>query len=215
MDSDTLVRDLKSIARLSPRAPQRIGRRRPTVARALRHNDPVVIAHACWAAGMMGFARPGLLRAELPRLARLMRHADPAVRDKAIWALGRIGRADPAPAKRYLPRLLASAADPDPRVRLSMIWACENLATVRPEWFAAAVPLFIGLLDDPDRERVRIEAPEIFRVLGKRRPGLVTRALPALKRKLRDANRVVRIHARGALRAIARATDRAAATVTP
>jgi len=42
--------------------------------------------------------------------------------------------------------------------------------------------IFSELLDDPD-DRVRIEAPEIFRVLGKRKPEL---ALPYLEKLLRS-----------------------------
>jgi len=48
-----------------------------------------------------------------------------------------------------------------------VIWACENIATQHPEWFVDALPIFIGLLGDPDTCYVRREAPEIFRVIGK------------------------------------------------
>ena len=60
---------------------------------------------------------------------------------------------------------------------------------------------FAHLLGD-DAERVRMEAPEIFRVVGKRRRDLVEPYLPALRTLAEtDENRVVRIHAAGAVKA--------------
>ena len=51
-------------------------------------------------------------------------------------------------------------------------------------------------------ERVRMEAPEIFRVLGKRRPDFVKPYVEKLRLLAgTDENRVVRIHCLGALRA--------------
>jgi HEAT repeat protein len=64
------------------------------------------------------------------------------------------------------------------------------------------VPLFIRLLDDPDTQRVRREAPEILRVIGKRQPEIVECAIPKLVEKLSDEDKVLRIHAQGALDAI-------------
>ena len=61
--------------------------------------------------------------------------------------------------------------------------------------------LFVELLNDSD-DRVRMEAPEIFRVLGKRRPELVQPYLQELANlSENDPNRVVRIHAFGAIKA--------------
>ena len=57
-------------------------------------------------------------------------------------------------------------------VRLSLIWAAENIASSTPEFLACQMELFARFLDDPD-DKVRMEAPEIFRVLGKRIPELV------------------------------------------
>ena len=65
------------------------------------------------------------------------------------------------------------------------------------------LPLFAHLLNDPD-DRVRMEAPEIFRVLGKRRPLFVKPYLEQLRMIAEnDENRVVRIHCLGAIRAAA------------
>jgi HEAT repeat protein len=120
----------------------------------------------------------------------------------AIWAMGAIGRADPGSVAPYLSTILGGTRDAKGKVRLSAIWACENIATQRPEWFADYLPLFIGMLDDPDTKHVRGEVPELFRVIGKRRPDLVDCAVPELRRKLDDSDRVTRVHAAGALKAI-------------
>jgi len=63
------------------------------------------------------------------------------------------------------------------------------------------MPVFVELLHDVD-DRVRMEAPEIFRVIGKRRPEFVRPHVEQLKQiSETDKNRVVRIHCRGAVRA--------------
>ena len=61
------------------------------------------------------------------------------------------------------------------------------------------------LLDDED-DKVRMEAPEIFRVLGKRRPEFVRPFVDKLQEiSETDSNRVVRIHCMGAIKAIEKA----------
>ena len=56
------------------------------------------------------------------------------------------------------------------------------------------MPLFAELLHDSD-DKVRMEAPEMFRVLGKRRPEFVEPYLELLRHIAEtDSNRVVRIH---------------------
>ncbi len=63
------------------------------------------------------------------------------------------------------------------------------------------MPVFAALLHDAN-DRVRMEAPEMFRVLGKRRPELVRPYLEQLQRISETVqNRVVRIHCLGAIRA--------------
>ena len=61
--------------------------------------------------------------------------------------------------------------------------------------------IFEELLHDAD-DKVRMEAPEIFRVLGKRRPEFVRPFLEHLQQiSETDDNRVVRIHCLGAIKA--------------
>ena len=64
------------------------------------------------------------------------------------------------------------------------------------------MPIFGTLLHDAD-DKVRMEAPEMFRVLGKRRPEFVLPYAEELRRiSETDANRVVRIHCLGAIKAL-------------
>lgn len=55
------------------------------------------------------------------------------------------------------------------------------------------MPVFTELLKDAD-EKVRMEAPEIFRVLGKRRPGFVRPYLEHISKT--DEKRAERMHVR-------------------
>ena len=87
------------------------------------------------------------------------------------------------------------------KVRLSFIWASENIATNTPDIYENYMPVFEQLLYDAD-DKVRMEAPEIFRVLGKRRPEFVRPYVEQLKQiSETDDNRVVRIHCLGAMKA--------------
>jgi len=63
------------------------------------------------------------------------------------------------------------------------------------------MPVFENLLSDTD-DKVRMEAPEIFRVLGKRRPQFARPYVEKLQMiSETDSNRVVRIHSLGAIKA--------------
>ena len=64
------------------------------------------------------------------------------------------------------------------------------------------MPVYEKLLHDAD-DKVRMEAPEIFRVLGKRRPQFVEPYIGILKAiSESDKNRVVRIHCLGAIKTL-------------
>ena len=65
--------------------------------------------------------------------------------------------------------------------------------------------IFAKLLNDPD-DKVRMESPEIFRVVGKRQPELVKPYIELLTKISEiDTNRVVRIHSLGAIKAFQKA----------
>ena len=87
-------------------------------------------------------------------------------------------------------------------MRLSFIWASENIATTTPEVYEEHISVFAMLLDD-ENSRVRIEAPEIFRVIGKRRPEYVEQYIEKLRYLTEhDDEKVARIYAKGAIKVI-------------
>ena len=101
----------------------------------------------------------------------------------------------------YWTNLFSFASDEDPKVRLSFIWASENIATNTPDIYRNYMPVFESLLHDIN-DKVRMESPEIFRVLGKRRPEFVIPYIEQLQKMAEsDSNRVVRIHSIGAIKA--------------
>ena len=123
------------------------------------------------------------------------------MRERAINAFGRIGRGSYSVIEPYWTGLFRFASAEEPKVRLSFIWASENIAVNTPDIFEDLMPVFAKLLHDAD-DKVRMEAPEIFRVLGKRRLEFVRPYLERLQSIAEtDSNRVVRIHCLGAIKA--------------
>lgn len=137
----------------------------------------------------------------VPVIASFLDSLEPLLRERAVNALGRIGRADYSLIEPYWAGLFRFASDEEAKVRLSFIWASENIATNTPDIYRDHMPVFEKLLHDAD-DRVRMEAPEIFRVLGKRRPGFVRPYVEQLQQiSETDDNRVVRIHCLGVIKA--------------
>lgn len=171
------------------------------VAALLNGQSSKITGKALWLLGEMGLRYPQRLMPYLNGIAAYLSSEDSFLRERATNALGRIGRTDFALVEPYMERLLALAEDESPGVRLAFIWASENIATNTPEVFAEKLPRYTKLLHD-ENDRVRIEAPEILRVLGKRKPEYVKPYLDELKHLSEsDSNSVVRIHAKGAIRA--------------
>ena len=138
---------------------------------------------------------------EVPAIASFCDSPVPLLRERAVNALGRIGRGSFKVIEEYWAGLFRFASDDDAKVRLSFIWASENIATNTPDIYEDHMQVFEKLLHDPD-DRVRMEAPEIFRVLGKRRPEFITPYVELLQHiSETDGNRVVRIHCLGAVKA--------------
>ena len=169
---------------------------------SLLNSDSVKIqAKALWLLGEMGLAFPHSLRSGVSQVASFRNSAEPLLRERAVNALGRIGRSDFALVEPYWADLFRFARDNEAKVRLSFIWASENIASNTPGPYGPFVPVFAELLRDGD-DKVRMEAPEMFRVLGKRRPEFVAPYLDLLRAiSETDGNRVVRIHCLGAIRA--------------
>ena len=176
----------------------------PRVAALLGHESVKIRAKALWLLGEMGLEYPPLVEDAVPAIAAFCDSPVPLLRERAANALGRIGRGSFPAIEPYWAGLFRLASDEAARVRLSFIWASENIATNTPDVYEDHMSVFGALLRDPF-ERVHMEAPEIFRVLGRRRPAFVRPYLAQLQRMSQtDGNRVVRIHCLGAIRAAGR-----------
>ncbi len=173
----------------------------PFTASLLTHSSVKIRAKALWLLGEMGLAFPDPVSGAVPAIASFLGSPEPLLRERAVNALGRIGRGNFRLIEPYWEDLFRFADDEEAGVRLSFIWASENIAVNTPDPYADHMPVFSKLLYDRD-DRVRMEAPEIFRVLGKRRPEFVRPYTEQLCRiSETDSNRVVRIHCLGAIRA--------------
>ena len=173
----------------------------PYVASLLDHESVKIQAKALWLLGEMGLAYPRAVQDTIPTIALFLGSPEPLLRERAVNALGRIGRGDYTVIEPCWMELFRFASDEEPKVRLSFIWASENIATNTPDIYENYMPVFEKLLHDAD-DKVRMEAPEIFRVLGKRRAEFVRPYLEQLRQIAEtDRNRVVRIHCLGAIKA--------------
>ena len=175
----------------------------PRVASLLADESVKITAKALWLLGEMGLKQPASIGEHVPRIAAFLDSAEPLLRERAVIALGRIGRGDFRLVEPYWHGLFRFASDSAADVRLGFIWASENIAANTPDSYGEDMAVFEGLLRDTD-DRVRMEAPEMFRVIGKRRPRFVKPYLELLRRiSETDGNRVVRIHCAGAIKATA------------
>ncbi len=173
----------------------------PHVSSLLTHESVKIQAKALWLLGEMGLAYPLSVQAVVPAIAAFLDSSEPLLRERAVNALGRIGRGSFRVIEPYWTDLFRFAVDEAANVRLSFIWASENIATITPDIYENHMPVFEKLLHDTD-EKVRMEAPEIFRVLGKRRSEFVKPYMEQLRQTAEtDYNRVVRIHSLGAIKA--------------
>lgn len=173
----------------------------PYVASLLPSGSVKIRAKALWLLGEMGLKHPASIRGCVPAVASFLDRPESLLREHAVNALGRIGRGDFHLVEPYWTGLFRFAGDEEAKVRLSFIWASENIASNTPDPYRDRMPVFAELLHDRD-DRVRMEAPEMFRVLGKRRPEFVRPYIELLRTVSKtDGNRVVRIHCLGAIRA--------------
>ena len=173
----------------------------PYVSSLLTHDSVKIQAKALWLLGEMGLLYPQSVQDTVSDIASFLDSPEPLLRERAINALGRIGRGRVQVIEPYWTGLFRFASDEEPKVRLAFIWASENIAVNTPDIYENYVPVFAKLLYDAD-DKVRMEAPEIFRVLGKRRPEFVRPYLAQLQSIAEtDSNRVVRIHCLGAIKA--------------
>ncbi len=173
----------------------------PYVSSLLKHESVKIQAKALWLLAEMGLEYPESVEDSIPDIVSFCDSSEPLLRERALNALGRIGRAEYQLIEPYWKDMFRFAADEEPNVRLSFIWASENIATNTPDIYSEHMSVFERLLHDQN-DKVRMESPEIFRVLGKRRPELVLPYLDLLQKiSETDENRVVRIHSLGAIKA--------------
>lgn len=173
----------------------------PYVASLLEHDSVKIKAKALWLLGEMGLAYPDAIGDNVFAIASFCDSEEPLLRERALNALGRIGRGCFRTVEPYWEGLFRHADDMEASVRLAFIWASENIATNTPGPYRDRMSVYADLLHDSD-DRVRMEAPEMFRVLGKRRPELVEPYIDQLHTLAdTDPNRVVRIHCQGAINA--------------
>lgn len=168
-------------------------------------NSPKVMAKALWLLGEMGLKHTDEISDYVADIAGYLKSSDSKLRERSANALGRIGRGDVGLVADYIENLMELRFDVDENVRHAFIWACENIATNNPELFCDNLDIFFDMISDSS-DKVKIEAPEMFRVVGKTKPECV---IPYLERfeeiSQNDANRVVRIHSAGALKATRKA----------
>ena len=198
MTESELYKELGALTKAKDQWEEKI----PYVSSLLAHESEKIQAKALWLLAEMGFAYPQSVRDAVSAIASFCNSPVPLLRERALNAIGRIGRGDFHLIEPYWSDLFRFADDAAAQVRLSFIWASENIATNTPDIYGDHIPVFEKLLHDPD-DKVRMEAPGIFRVLGKRRPEIVRPFVEELRRiSETDSNRVVRIHCLGAMKAM-------------
>lgn len=159
-----------------------------------------VKAKALWVLGEMGLKYPSKVKDYVDAIAGFIDDEHPKLRQRSVNALGRIGRADCNQIVPYLEGLMQTRMDESEDVRLAFVWACENIATNAPELFCENLEIFFEMISDPV-VNVRMEAPEMFRVIGKRKPEYVKPYMEKLEYIAQnDEHPVVRIHCEGAIR---------------
>ena len=171
------------------------------VAGSLNENYSIPVkAKSLWLLGEIGLENPREIEKHVSDIAGYLEDDNPKLRERATNAIGRIGRADKNFVINYMDKLMKMKDDEAENVRHAFIWACENIATNAPELFCENLEIFQEMISDSSK-KVRIEAPEMFRVIGKRKPYCVKPYLEKLEWIAEnDENPIVRIHTAGAIR---------------
>ena len=168
----------------------------------LENQSLKITAKALWMLGEMGLQYPDKIKPYIKKIVSFLNSTYDLLRERSLNALGRIGRADFNLIKPYFDKIIDLSKDNCSNVRLSFIWASENIATNTPVAYKEHISIFVKLLDD-ENNRVRMEAPEMFRVLGKHKPEYVKKYIEKLTYiSENDIERVVRIHSKGAIKTI-------------
>lgn len=196
-DDDFILKDLRDITKNKECWAENID----NVAAILdkEHSDSVK-AKALWILGEMGLKHPAEIERYVDAIAGYLDDDNPKLRERSANAIGRIGRADKNLVLSYMGRLMEMRFDESENVRHAFVWACENIALNAPELFCEKLEIFLDMISDTSL-KARIESPEIFRVVGKRKPECVKPYLEKLEWiSQNDENSTVRIHSAGAVR---------------
>jgi len=196
-DDDFILKDLRDITKNKECWAENID----NVAAILdkEHSDSVK-AKALWILGEMGLKHPAEIERYVDAIAGYLDDDNPKLRERSANAIGRIGRADKNLVLSYMDRLMEMRFDESENVRHAFVWACENIALNAPELFCEKLEIFLDMISDTSL-KARIESPEIFRVVGKRKPECVKPYLEKLEWiSQNDENSTVRIHSAGAVR---------------
>lgn len=196
-DDDFILKDLRDITKNKECWAENID----NVAAILdkEHSDSVK-AKALWILGEMGLKHPAEIERHVDVIAGYLDDDNPKLRERSVNAIGRIGRADKNLVLSYMDRLMEMRFDESENVRHAFVWACENIALNAPELFCEKLEIFLDMISDTSL-KARIESPEIFRVVGKRKPECVKPYLEKLEWiSQNDENSTVRIHSAGAVR---------------
>lgn len=196
-DDDFILKDLRDITKNKECWAENID----NVAAILdkEHSDSVK-AKALWILGEMGLKHPAEIERYVDAIAGYLDDDNPKLRERSANAIGRIGRADKNLVLSYMDRLMEMRFDESENVRHAFVWACENIALNAPELFCEKLEIFLDMISDTSL-KARIESPEMFRVLGKRKPECVKPYLEKLEWiSQNDENSTVRIHSAGAVR---------------
>ena len=179
------------------------------LASILNENTSIEVkAKALWLLGEMGPKYPDEIKPYIEDISSYMENENPKLRERSANALGRIGRANKDSIISYMDRLMEMKDDEEYNVRHAFIWACENIGMNAPELFCDKLDIFYDMIFDSE-DKVRIEAPEMFRVIGKTKPNCVKPYLDKLEDIAEnDKHPVVRIHSAGAVRITKKALNK-------
>ena len=170
-------------------------------------NSKEIKAKSLWLLGEMGLQNSSQIQDHIQIIASFLNANEPKLRARAVNALGRIGRTNHLLVMPYWDDMMDMKNDESSDVRMCFIWACENIATNSPDLYSNYMDVFLELINDKN-DRVCIEAPEMVRVIGKRKPKYVEPYLDKLQWFAdNDLHRVVRIHSAGAVRVTKKALE--------
>ena len=196
-DDKEIIKELRAITKDKESWKENIG----AVALKLNDDYPIAVkAKALWILGEMGLKYPKEIEPYINDIAAYLDNDNSKLRERSANAIGRIGRADKDLIIDHIDTLMKLKDDEYGNVRHAFIWACENIAVNAPDIFCKKLDIFYEMISDSG-DKVRIEAPEMFRVLGKRKPNCVKPYLERLEYIAEnDENPTVRIHSAGAVR---------------